>query len=92
MGSLAGLARRAIHPFPQGAKGRPVLGRDGSTGRIPGAGHEGDGIGHCIILGIDNAEAATEAMDMDAVGHFKDMGHVVADEDDGNAPAPAHPE
>ena len=52
-----------------------------------GTGHEGHRIGHGVVLGVDDAEAAAEAVDVDAVCHFEHVGHVVADQDDRQAAA-----
>ena len=47
-----------------------------------GAGHDGHGVGHRVGLRCDHSDAATEALDVNAVGDLEHMRHVVADQDD----------
>ena len=46
-----------------------------------GAGHQGHRVRHGNRLGVDDAQAAAEAVDVDAVGDLEDVGHIVADQD-----------
>src|SRR5438105_1349387 len=82
------VAERLLDP---GRSGRRRLANGLRRRRLHGAGHDGDRVGHGVGFGIDDGDAAPEAMDVDAVGHVEDVGHVVADEDDGQA-APLHVE
>lgn len=50
-------------------------------GRL-GARHEGHRIRHAEVLGIDRAQTAAKAVDMDAVRHFEDMRHVMRNQHD----------
>src|SRR6266851_4161647 len=61
-----------------------VLRRTVERGR---AGHDRHCLLHRMALRGDDARAATEALDVDAVRHIEDLRHVVADQDDGQASA-----
>jgi hypothetical protein len=53
--------------------------------RLHGASHDRDRVRHRGFGGVDDRDAAAEAVDMDAVGDLEDVGHVVADQDDRQA-------
>lgn len=53
-----------------------------------GTGHDRHCIGHAVRLRSDGGRALTEASNVDPVRDVKDVGHVVADQDDGQTPVP----
>src|SRR3712207_8442650 len=40
-----------------------------------GAGHDGDGVLHAEVVGLDDGDAAAEALDVDAVGDLRSEEH-----------------
>src|SRR3989344_3508702 len=57
----------------------------GQVGGRHSARHHSHGVAHADLLGVDHGGALAQAGDVDAVGNLEHMGHVVADEDDGQA-------
>jgi hypothetical protein len=49
------------------------------VGRVLGAGHHGDGVGHADRLRVDHGGAPSQPLDVDAVGDLEHVRHVVAD-------------
>src|SRR2546423_31203 len=47
--------------------------------------HDRYHLGHGVRLRRDDRRAAAQAVDVDAVGYLKEVGHVVADQDDREA-------
>ena len=41
--------------------------------------HDGDGVGHIDFFRINHSGTLTQSLDVDAVGDFKDVWHVVTD-------------
>src|SRR5579875_627887 len=97
---VARARRRPGHGLPGAGPGRPARsgsapllpGRHGGTGAAvagrldpPGAGHDRHRVFHRVGLRGDHAGARAEALDVDPVRELEDVGHVVADEDDGLA-------
>src|SRR5919199_1260374 len=56
-----------------------------------GAGHRADDVLHRGLAAVEAGHPLAQAQDLDAVGDLEDLGHVVADEHDGQALV-AHPE
>lgn len=50
--------------------------------RFLGARHEGDSVGHGIVLRIDDAQTLAQPMNMNPVSNLENMRHVVRDEND----------
>src|SRR4051794_38262520 len=59
--------------------------------RVGGAGHDRDDVAHGLVLRPDDRDPPAETVDVDAVGHLEDVGHVVADQDHRDAVV-AHPQ
>src|SRR3954465_2373150 len=68
-----------------GAQSRPLL----VTQR---AGHRADDVLHGRLAAVEARDALAEAQHLDAVGDLEDLGHVVADETDGEAARADAPE
>lgn len=70
-------------PLVMQAKG--LVKRYGQVGCSHGPGHHGHGVAHADFFGVDHGRTFAQAGDVDAVGNLEHMGHVVADEDHGQA-------
>lgn len=53
--------------------------------RFHSSGHECHGVRHGDGFWVDDAQAFAQPVDVDAVGDFEDVGHIVGDKDDGDA-------
>jgi hypothetical protein len=72
----------------RGSPGRhPSAAIDPSDRRVAqgGAGHDRHDLRHAVALRRGERDAAAETHDVYAVGHFEDIGHVVANEHNGRA-------
>src|SRR6516225_9361847 len=82
---------RAAWSYAKGTAGDQISSRRLFDRRRQRAGHHRDRIGHRLLLGIDDAKAAPEPVDVDAISDLEHMRHVVRDEND-RKPALLHVE
>ena len=67
-----------------------TLGQGDLSRRLPGAGHDGDRVGHGEVLRADHRVAPAQPVDVNPVRYLEDVGHVVGDQRDG-MPRPRRP-